>query len=66
MDRLLSVHVAAFCYLCVVVSLILSCYREETVSRILKETGRRSVKFVVFIGALAAVTWGVQRVFVDY
>lgn len=66
MERSLTVHVIAFMYICVVVSLTLSCYREESVPRILRETGRRSIKFLFFISLLSAVAYGLQYYFVDY
>ncbi|MBI3818110.1 MAG: hypothetical protein HY286_05410 [Planctomycetes bacterium] len=65
MERSLLVHCLAFLYLCIVVSLSLSCYREENVPRILRETARRSFKFAAFIGLLAAATYGLVRFFVD-
>jgi hypothetical protein len=65
LERSLLTHILAFVYLCAVVSLILSCYREESLPRILRETLRRSVKFVAFIGALAIVTLVYQKIAVD-
>ncbi|MFN0207309.1 MAG: hypothetical protein ACKVS6_13470 [Planctomycetota bacterium] len=66
MDRSLLFHAIAFLYLCMLVSLILSCYREESVARIIKETTRRSLKFVFFIALLAGITYGIEFTFVNY
>ena len=65
MDRSLLTHIVAFVYLCTIVSLILSCYREESLPRILRETLRRTLKFVAFIGVLAIVTFVYQKIAVD-
>jgi hypothetical protein len=65
MERSPLVHALAFVYLCAVVSLILSCYRQEEMPKILRETLRRTVKFVLFIAVLAAAAYGVQRIAVD-
>ncbi len=60
MERSFLVHAVAFVYLCTVVSLVLSCYREESVPVILRETARRTAKFVLGIALLALATWGFQ------
>ena len=48
-----------------VVSLVLSCYRQEDMGKILRETARRTVKFVGFIGVLAFAAYGIQRIAID-
>jgi hypothetical protein len=65
LSRSLLVHALAFVYLCAVVSLVLSCYREEAVPVILRETARRTVKFVLGIALLATLTYGIERTFID-
>lgn len=60
MDRSPIVHVLAFVYLCMVVSLILSCYRQEDLQTILRDTTRRTVKFAGFILVLALAAFAVQ------
>lgn len=65
MERNLLVHAIAFVYLCGVVSLILSCYREESLPRILRESARRTAKFALFIAILAFLAWGYGRLQID-
>ncbi|HKE00234.1 MAG TPA: hypothetical protein VKE69_04435 [Planctomycetota bacterium] len=65
MSRSFFVHVLAFVYLCAVVSLVLSCYREESVPVILRETVRRTAKFALGIAILAVVTMGIERWVID-
>lgn len=65
MERSPIVHALAFVYLCAVVSLILSCYRQDDLPTILRETARRSVKFAGFILVLALAALAVQRLALD-
>ena len=65
MSRSLLVHVLVFVYLSAIISLLLSCYREEAVPAILRETARRTAKLIVGVALLAGITFGVEHFFVD-
>lgn len=65
MTRSFFFHAVVFLFLSAVISLVLSCYREEKVPAILRETGRRTVKLVVGVSLLAAITWVVEAYVVD-
>jgi len=65
MQREWTVHILALVYMCGVVALVLSAYRQEKVSVILRETAIRGGKFLGGIGVLSAIAFAVQRFWID-